>query len=592
MSSGQEALPQVPPPQPGSGRLFRRINPVIISKFCKYLFLLVSMVLTLIVVFDAYSFYLARRDIDAELKSKKVPSLEFLNLTLQRERALAVTTLEGRCTERLQLTMFRILNAEHDQIQKAYNELLAIKSDLTSVVEKLGQGLIDTSKAKEFLAGIRFDLTQLDDHLAPLNDEAKSHPRYTTLLGEITKHRERYANAARQHEPLRAKIEATIKEKGFDKSIYWNMTAIRNLATRIDQLRDERKKSREKYGDVEDIIARYAVWIGALTGGVADHSFSDDIAYHMGRADAAQLKDQDCTVFDEYYKLATGRSRANSTGVLATFNRYYRHYLSLYFQQPPGAQTLFVTLILGALGALTLNVLRLSSVGWWAHQAEPLWGEIIVGPLLGALAAFGIFLLGSAGLLLAADTNGGQPLSAYFIGLLGFLSGLMYDEAFGRVRRLGTQMFAAAPNDDAANARAEDRSLAEALRTNGASLAAALVLKYGIGTRVSLESEFTLLIPSDEAVGRLPLSKWNDLNSKVDAFERWYHQHHAAKRVARSDVPDQGQGGATADLIADDSRAYKLSRTGDDLMVDDIRVLIADVIWNKGVVHILSEDLR
>jgi hypothetical protein len=137
-------------------------------------------------------------------------------------------------------------------------------------------------------------------------------------------------------------------------------------------------------------------------------------------------------------------------------------------------------MFLGALGALTLNVLRMSKVGWWSQQDDPLWGEIIVGPMLGALAAFGIFLIGSSGLLLTAESGGSQPLSAYFIGLLGFLSGLLYDEAFGRVRRIGTQMFAAKPGDDIVNARTEDRSLAETLQGASASLAAALVLKYGI----------------------------------------------------------------------------------------------------------------
>ena len=55
--------------------------------------------------------------------------------------------------------------------------------------------------------------------------------------------------------------------------------------------------------------------------------------------------------------------------------------------------------------------------------------------MLGALAAFGIFLIGSAGLLLTSDARSAQPLSTAFIGLLGFVSGLLYDEAFGRVRR-------------------------------------------------------------------------------------------------------------------------------------------------------------
>ncbi len=70
---------------------------------------------------------------------------------------------------------------------------------------------------------------------------------------------------------------------------------------------------------------------------------------------------------------------------------------------PPVAQTLFVTLVLGALGALTINVLRLSKVGWWSAMPDPAWGELVLAPTLGALAAFGIFLLGSSGLLLTSD---------------------------------------------------------------------------------------------------------------------------------------------------------------------------------------------
>jgi hypothetical protein len=59
-----------------------------------------------------------------------VSSLEYLNLLLQRERALTVTTLEERCIERVQLTMFRIFNAEHDAIYKVYRELIDKKNGL------------------------------------------------------------------------------------------------------------------------------------------------------------------------------------------------------------------------------------------------------------------------------------------------------------------------------------------------------------------------------------------------------------------------------------------------------------------------------
>jgi uncharacterized surface protein with fasciclin (FAS1) repeats len=241
------------------------------------------------------------------------------------------------------------------------------------------------------------------------------------------------------------------------------------------------------------------------------------------------------------------------------------------------------------LGGLTLNMLRMSKVGWWAQEDDPLWGDIFVGPLLGSLAAFGIFLVGSAGLLLTADTNGAQPLSAYFIGLLGFLSGLLYDEAFGRVRRVGLQMFAVKPDEEALNARAEDRSLAETLRRCNASRIASLVLKYGIGTRVSLESAFTLLIPSDDAIGRLSLTTWTMLNDpKNDTFNKWFHRHHAAKKVTKQDVtatPPVGE------LSVDEGAPYVLAVDAGELKIGNVRVLIADVTWNNGVIHILSEEL-
>lgn len=467
----------------------------------------------------------------------------------------------------------------------------------------MGPGLINVEKTNEFINGIHFDLSKLDEYLTPVSEEAKINPNYQKLKDEITIQREKYAAVAAENASLRLKAEEIIRGHGLEESKYWSMGAIRDLATRIDQLRSERETNKEKFGEVEDIIARYNVWIGALTGEVADNALADDVAYRMGKAETVPLKEQNCKGFNEYYGLVTGRIRATDptlgkswgqltwTETLGIIPRGYRQYLLIYFQQPPAAQTLFVTLFLGALGALALNVLRMSSVGWWANHSDPPWGEIVVGPLLGALAAFGIFLVGSAGLLLTAATNGAQPLSAYFTGLLGFLSGLMYDEAFGRVRQLGTQMFASKPGEEAVNARAEDRSLAETLTSSGASLAADLVLKYGIGTRVSLESEFTLLVPSDEAIGQLTLKTWNMLEDlKSDAFEKWYHRHHAAKRITRKDVAGDATTVPVTELRVDDGTSYVLALDGGEFKINNVRVLIADVVWNKGSVQILSED--
>ena len=255
------------------------------------------------------------------------------------------------------------------------------------------------------------------------------------------------------------------------------------------------------------------------------------------------------------------------------------------------AQTLFVTLFLGAMGALTINVLRLSKIGWWREQEAPAWGELLLSPFVGALAAFCIFLLGSTGLLLTSDVKAGQSgvtsLSAFFIGLLGFVSGLLYDEAFGRVRRFGTQLFGA--DEPNAIATPEDRSLAEALRTAKAAYVAELVLKFGIGKRIASEPGFTLLVPADEAMSRLTLQAWKEISEPItrSKFEAWFRRHHATKTVNKSDVA----AGTVTEIQMETDAKYPLEIAEDLLLVDKIKVVQAGVEWGSGVIHVLEEDL-
>jgi uncharacterized surface protein with fasciclin (FAS1) repeats len=384
---------------------------------------------------------------------------------------------------------------------------------------------------------------------------------------------------------------------GQDPTTYLTLDAIRALEQRLTRLKDARAKNTERSGEIDDVMARYAVWTRALSGGVAENPVLDEMAYELGKEGDRALADAKCDRFREYYQAVEHRlmeTEPRGKSWVQKVTLAYDQFLLGYFQQPPTAQTLFVTLFLGALGALTLNVLRLSKVGWWKRQEEPLWGEILVSPLLGALAAFGIFLVGSAGLLLTTDVraaqNGVTPLSAFFIGLLGFLSGLLYDEAFGRVRRVGANMFAE-PSDAADTVRADDGSLAETLKGASASLAAGLVLKHGLGTRLAMEEAFTLLVPSDEAVGKLSLSTWTQLNIKDDpAFKKWYDHHRSAQRVTKKDVAGDGKPPLT-ELKMDDAAVLPLAIDGTDLKISNIRVMIPDIAWKKGVIHILSEDL-
>jgi hypothetical protein len=677
------------------------------SRFSKYTVLLLAVALLLMITFDSFSFYVARRDLDTELKSRRIPSLEYITVLSQRERALALTSLEGRCLERAQLTMFRILEAEHEPIQRVYRQLIEKKNAITDAVNE-SKGLIDSKSAADFIEGPTFELSKLEGKLAPLNDKVKDSEQYKKFKEDIEKKVEEYMSVARHNAPLRhvaekiieahtpddlkywdmnkvAELETSYRElvekknaiintikqftselndrdkavefiasTEFDvrkldayleppkeqdrasaeyqtfrknvavqvksyasvaqknaqlrrelekmiediglKSKYWDTQKILELVNRIDQVREERKKNKEKMGDVEDLVARYNIWTGALTGGVGQGAVLDDVAYQFGKADTERLKNVNCQRFSEYYEAVTGKVAAADPTLgkswpeltwpqaLGTIPRSYRQFLLLYFQQAPQAQTLFVTLFLGALGALTLNILRLSHVGWWRDKQDPLWGDIIVGPFLGALAAFGIFLVGSAGLLLATEGSNSQPPSAYFIGLLGFLSGLSYDEAFGRVRLIGEQMFKAVHQDEEVNARAEDRSLAGTLKGMNASRVASLILKHG--TRLTADNEFTLLVPSDQAIGQIPLTIWTKLESDSIEFDKWYARHHSAKRITKGDLPANG----SINVEADDG-VYEMKIEQGGLTIGGSPVVIADVIWNKGVIHILGSEL-
>jgi fluoride ion exporter CrcB/FEX len=274
---------------------------------------------------------------------------------------------------------------------------------------------------------------------------------------------------------------------------------------------------------------------------------------------------------------------------LADPGALYRHMLLRYFEQAPAAQTLFVTLLVGALGALTLNILLLSKVGWWANHEDPEWGEIVISPFLGALAAFGIYLVGSAGLLLTSDVRSGpSTLSAAFIGLLGFVSGLLYDEAFGRVRRVGSSIFSGDKPDAEAIARPEDIELARVLQGGGATLIASLVTKRQLGLRLMAESEFTFVVPSDLALSGITLQWWTDMNDpKKPTFDDWFHQHHASKKLVAHDAA------ATPPpaLVMDDGKSLPVAPSEASLKIGGVDVVKPDLMWEKGVIHIIGSEL-
>jgi hypothetical protein len=144
-------------------------------------------------VFDCFSYYVARRGIDGELQSKRVSSLEYLNILSQSERALSISTLEGRCTERLLLTLFRISEIEDDAIRKAYADLMSQKN---LVVELINQSDLEPQKVKkvvDFVNGPNFEMLKLDDELNSLDDGSA---KFTKLKEALEQPRKQYTKVA------------------------------------------------------------------------------------------------------------------------------------------------------------------------------------------------------------------------------------------------------------------------------------------------------------------------------------------------------------------------------------------------------------
>jgi uncharacterized surface protein with fasciclin (FAS1) repeats len=561
------------------------------TRLFKYLFLIVLLVVTLKIVYDGYSYYLMRRSIDTELQSKKITSIEQLSSLQKQKRALIVDTLESRCAERAEIAFFRVFDVQkRNRLADYFRETLKIKSSLVDEIQRLGPGIIvDVTSAVAFVNSPGFAVEKFrHDFYKFLPTANPDDQKYRDLKEQVEQDLTKYDALVLGN----TELQELVKEAKEETRNGWHLESVRALEKRLERSKEERATLESKLADMDDIVARYNSWTEALSGGRANDNVLDRLAVNIDEDDVKLLAEMKCDRFDDFYTAVHGNDPRNA-GQGAALYRWYGEQFVTFFKQPPAAQTLFVTLFLGALGGLTVNVLRLSRLGWWRGEPDPMWGEIVVSPFLGALAAFAIYLVGTAGLLLTSDVRaaqtGASPLSASFIGLLGFLSGFLYDTAFAKVRRVGMQVFGEA-TDPAQSAPPSDRSLAEALKGSNASLAAGLMLKYGIGSKLASESEFTLLVPSDQAVGRMPLKTWTELNDeRADAFDRWYKRHHSSVRVDKKEVA--GQAGGTHSLKLDDGTDVTLAIEGDGLTIEGKRALVADVIWNKGVIHILEDDI-
>ncbi|GEP59653.1 hypothetical protein RSO01_68190 [Reyranella soli] len=491
------------------------------------------------------------------------------------------------------LAAYRALDGSKGALDAAARDMSAQKKILSDFLKEKAKDVLRPEIIAKLTGGngAAFNVDDADQNLAMPGSlvEAANSQVVESLRTQWKEKKAAYEAAAREHLEL---LNGDKPSKPRFDQVGGGIKALERSLTKLDERIEEAKKRIQPGAEV---LARYDAWTRALVPRQNIESAMDDVLDANDHALADSQQALKCDAVGNYRKAVTAvqedERKWRETPIWQSLwedpSRFYNRLLLRYFEQGPAAQTLFVTLLIGALGALTLNILRLSTVGWWDRLKDPAWGEIIIAPFLGALAAFAIYLVGSAGLLLTSDVrNGPSTLSAAFIGLLGFVSGLLYDEAFGRVRRVGSQIFGGDKPDDTDGPKTEDLELARLLQDAGATLVASLVAKRGLGLRLLAESEFTFVVPSDEALSDTTLQWWADmLDARKPTFETWFRHHHAQKKLLASGAK------ATPNLVMDDGKSFAVTVENQTLKVGETEVTKPDLTWENGVIHVTKAKL-
>ena len=254
-------------------------------------------------------------------------------------------------------------------------------------------------------------------------------------------------------------------------------------------------------------------------------------------------------------------------------------------------QTLVIAMLFGSLGALCLQALRLSRSGYWGSQSDPHWGEILMSIVLGMGAALIVYVLASLGNQLIADTSRSAqvaPVGAGLVAILGFVSGLLNDDAFGRIRRFGQGWFRSDTNAAGdINLTGVDADFVSVLRDAGFERFAELALVHLVGTRLANKDRFTLFVPKDTWFDTLPLAQWLRLRDATasKAFDGFLDRH-----LSTADTMDEAElraqaarGDAVA--MADGSQFTLATPAGGDVTLGGKPLDVAAVrVWRTGAI--------
>jgi hypothetical protein len=498
------------------------------------------------------------------------------------------------------------------QFNKAYNDLFDRRREIADLVKGEGKGLVSVDRFMVFYGESTNNLSDLDsirrDILSPVEGISEDNPNYLLFISKFQSSILTYIQAREAYDELLSVIEG----KEYRHFLNNESRVIEELETRIDRLRGEIKAINEKLSGVEEPMAKFRLWTESLLGSIPTSLLVEFAVSEESESKQEGLRKLDCLAFEQSYRLATGvdlrglysnvipdKPRSNvAKGDLVALPlglppppTVYRAVAEWIFVLPPTGQTLLVTLILGGLGAVTLNLLRLSRFGWWGAAPTPDWGEVLFGPLLGAMAAFGIFLIAKTGLLLASGNaqTDVQTLSAFFIGLLGFVSGLLYDQAFARVRLVGAGIFGGKVEGSVALRDPGDLELAQLFEVEHAPVAAMLVRAAKLGAKLSEYPRFTLFMPVETAIPPDVVTAALKAESSGDMSEirAWFDGQIAVSRLGSADLTKLAAL-AQPEIEMSNGIKRKVELVSGVVKVGGASVVKNDLSWRTGIVHIID----
>lgn len=534
----------------------------------KYSLILFMLTLNLYMIVVMFSSYFVRREIEQELAR---PGLDTTIEEMRFNLEVALTgyrrVAELRCLQRDAITLYRLASlGQREAIGRIFDDLRPMRDALRDWAAK--QGGLDIEGTRQAIDATWGLVVGTELHFAAgtssnareaIRQEFMWHarrevekvftPGFQDRLRSVLprEHRDAAANAGAFLAHVNAREANTLF--GIDASIFEKLN-VAEMERAIARIREQLKGFRL---DGEDrrrgILLRLLVAERGITGATPGSSLLDRVqdVFDLARTDESRFGALDCEpptraaidglapalnhaidrstwdanrraelrhVVDELSRAVASESPELRPSFGSSIPNPHAWMSGRFIGLPTAAQTLIVCMLFGSLGALCFQGLRLSNFGYWASVADPTWGEVFTSVLLGTAAAMVIYLLAAVGMLVVSDgrgASGATNVGAGLVALLGFISGLLNDSAFARIRRFGQQIFSGDGARSDLQLSGADIELQKVLKDAGALRFAELARIHEIGRDLAKRGRFTLFVPDDAAFDALPHARWREL---------------------------------------------------------------------------------